>query len=47
MHRNKYIAAIIAFFAGSVGLHQLYLGKLGAFIWFMILFVASLVLIFL
>ncbi|MCO6463072.1 MAG: NINE protein [Saprospiraceae bacterium] len=42
MHRNKYIAAIIAFFAGSVGLHQLYLGKLGAFIWFMILFVASL-----
>ncbi len=42
MHRNKYIAAIIAFFTGSVGLHQLYLGKLGAFIWFMILFVASL-----
>jgi len=37
--KNKFLAAILAFALGFVGVHKLYLGKIGAFIGLMILFI--------
>lgn len=37
--KNRIVAAILAFFTGWIGGHQLYLGRIGGFIGFMMLFV--------
>ncbi len=39
--KNKVIAGILAIFFGTFGIHKLYLGRTGQFIWFIILFIIS------
>ena len=34
--KNKYVAAVLAFFFGCLGVHKFYLGKTGAGIWMLI-----------
>lgn len=42
MHKNKVTAALLAIFLGFVGVHKLYLNKIGGFIGFIMLFWVSL-----
>ena len=39
--KNKTVAGILAIFFGVFGIHKLYLGRTGQFIWFIILFIIS------